>query len=132
MALVLLLVAGACASDADDVPPHEPWRFEGDVPESLLNDVPPGGDVVVSLENDVRTVAMVSFPGEQLAELVTYYDDRFRDENHERSEYTVIAETEAVWTVKWVLSGLEVRVQQCIDSLTRLFSLTCIAVDRHR
>lgn len=131
IALALILVVGACSASAEDVPRHEPWQFGGEVPASLVDDLPDDGEVVVSLEDEFRTVVMVSFTGDRLAELVAYYDDRFQTEAPERSEYSVIAETEAVWTVQWILPGLEVRVLQCIDAFTRQFSRTCVAVDRH-
>jgi hypothetical protein len=127
--LTLALVLSACtpaAGDTEDL--REPWEFGGLVPESITMALPSDGTVVNSLMMTDRTVVMVTYPGDRLSELVAFYDERLAGAN--RSEHTIIAETEAVWMVRWQLSGVEVRVVECIDLFTRQFSQVCVAIDQ--
>ena len=129
--LALSFVVASCGIGADPAAVGEPWEFGGVIPEAITVPLPSDGEVISSLTTAERMVVMVAYPGARLAELVAFYDDRLAGVDTIRSEHTIIAETEAVWMVRWRLTDLEVRVGECIDAFTREFSRVCVAVDQH-
>lgn len=129
-AFALLLASCGSAEEARTTF-GEPWQFAGRIPPAITVPVPADGEVVSSLATADRTVVMVAYPGTRLAEVVAFYDDELGTAGTIRSEHTVIAETEAVWMVRWRLAALEVRVVECLDTFTREFSLVCVAIDQH-
>jgi hypothetical protein len=126
---VLVLSLVACGTPAETTV-TEQWEFGGEVPPSISVPLPLAGVVVNSLVTPDRSVVMLAYPVRRLAELVRFYDDRLIDPDTARSEYAVIAETQAVWTVRWITADLEVRVLECIDASTRDFSQACVAVEQ--
>lgn len=129
----LALLLASCGSGAEDEPRPigEPWQFGGEVPEGITVPLPTDGEVISSLSMAERTVVMVAFDGFRLAELVAFYDAELSGPDTARSEHTIVAEEQAVWMVRWRLTGLEVRVVECIDLFTREFSQVCVAIDEH-
>jgi len=109
----------------------EPWEVGGAVPETITVPLPSDGAVVTSLTTADRTAVMVTYPGARLAELAAFYDEELSVLDMVRSEHTIVAETEAVWMVRWKRTDLEVRVPECINLFTRQFSQVCVAVDQH-
>jgi hypothetical protein len=108
----------------------EPWQFGGNVPDSVTVPIPDGGEVVSRLEMSGRVVVMLAYPGNRLTELVAFYDLELNGPAITRSEHSIIAETEAVWMVRWRHPDLEVRVVECMDRFTRSFSQACVAVEQ--
>lgn len=132
-AVALAVVVASCGSGAADKPRivGEPWQFGGEVPEAITVPMPIDGEVISSLSLPDRTVVMAAYPGSRLAEVVAFYDVELEGPETVRSEHTIIAETEAVWMVRWRLTDFEVRVVECIDVLTRDFTQVCVAIDQH-